>query len=82
MDLIDELLDPFVQCLSPESARRVVNFKISAQLQHQLDKLSEKANAGDLTDDEIVRFEAIIDADDFVAFLKLKVQDVLERQVT
>jgi hypothetical protein len=54
------------------SARRVLALGVSASVQEKVDILAERANEGLLTDDERAEYEALIDAEDFVAILKLK----------
>ena len=72
--LLDELLDPFAQCLDPESARRVIEFGLAPGVQHRLDMFAERANDGALSDDERTQYEALINAADIIAILKLKAQ--------
>ncbi len=70
--LLDELLDPLAQCLDVESARRVADLNIAADLQAKLGELAEKANEGALSDAERADYEALINAADLLAILKLK----------
>ena len=70
--LLDELLDPFARCLDTESAQRVADFRIAPVIQERVDALAEKANEGALTDDERTDYEALINAADLIAILKLK----------
>ena len=70
--LIDELLDPFAQCLDEESAQRVVEFGIAPAVQRRVDELAERANDGVLTDEERTDYETLVNAADFIAILKLK----------
>jgi hypothetical protein len=72
--LLDQLLDPFTQCLDAESAQRVIAFGIAPAVQQRVSALAEKANEGLLTDDERAAYEALINAADFIAILKLKAQ--------
>ena len=76
--LLDQLLDPFSQCLDAESAQRVVEFGIAPTVQQRVNALAEKANEGALTDDERADYEALINAADFIAILKIKAR----RQLT
>lgn len=76
--LLDQLLDPFSQCLDAESAQRVVEFGIAPAVQQRVNALAEKANEGALTDDERTDYEALINAADFIAILKIKAR----RQLT
>ncbi len=72
--LLDEILDPFTRCLDAESARRVVEFGIDPAVQQRVGELAERANQGVLTEDERADYEALINAADFIAILKLKAQ--------
>jgi hypothetical protein len=71
-ELLDELLDPFTRCLDPGSARRVVEFRIAPVVQQRVETLAERANEGLLTEDERIEYDALINAADFIAILKLK----------
>jgi hypothetical protein len=72
--LLDQLLDPFTQCLDAESAQRVIEFGIAPAVQQRVSTLAERANEGVLTEDERIDYEALINAADFIAILKLKAQ--------
>jgi hypothetical protein len=70
--VLDQFLDPLSRCLDAESARRILALGVSAPLQERVDTLAERANEGLLTDDERAEYEALVNAEDFVAILKLK----------
>jgi hypothetical protein len=69
---LDQILDPLSRCLDAESARRVLDLGIPDSVQERVDTLAELANEGLLTDDERAEYEALINAEDLVAILKLK----------
>jgi hypothetical protein len=73
-NMLDGLLDPLSRCLDPESARRVVELRVSPLVQERIDTLTERANDGALSDDEHTEYEALINAADFISILKLKAQ--------
>jgi hypothetical protein len=75
--VLDGLLDPLGRCLDAESARRVVELRVSAAVQERIDTLAERANEGVLTTDEAVEYEASINAADFISILKLKARQRL-----
>jgi hypothetical protein len=75
---LEGILGSLSQCLDPESARRVAEFRIAPDIQTRVDQLAERANDGLLSDDERAEYEALINAADFVAILKLKAQRQLE----
>jgi hypothetical protein len=70
--VLDQFLDPLSRCLDAESARRVLALDVPAAVQARVDTLAELANEGLLTDDERAEYEAIVNAEDLVAILKLK----------
>jgi hypothetical protein len=72
MALLDELLDPFTQCLDAESAKRVIEFDIAPSVQERVTALAERANEGLLSEEEREDYETLVNASDFIAILKLK----------
>jgi hypothetical protein len=75
---MDGLLDPLSRCLDPESARRIVEFRVSPDVQVRFDVLAERANEGTHTPDERREYEALINTSGFISVLKLKVQQQLK----
>lgn len=69
---LDNLLDPFSQCLNMESAQRVAEFRIDPDVQARIDFLAELANEGSLNDEERDEYESLVNAADFISILKLK----------
>ena len=78
---LDGLLDPLSRCLDTESARRVVELRIASPVQERIDALAERANEGELTDEERSEYEALINAADFISILKLKARQHLGSNV-
>jgi hypothetical protein len=79
VDGLDSLLEPLSRCLDAESARRLVAFRIDQPLQARMEKLGERANEGNLNGSERSEYEALINAADFIAILKLKAQRHLDQ---
>jgi hypothetical protein len=52
----------------------VAEFGIAPAVQQRVHALAERANEGALTDEELRDYEALINASDFIAILKLKAQ--------
>jgi hypothetical protein len=76
--MLDGLLEPLSRCLDAESARRVAEFRVAPPVEERVALLAARANEGLLTDDERSEYEAIVNAADFIAILKLKAQRNLE----
>ena len=70
--VLDEFLDPLSRCLDAESARRVIALRVQPRIQARIDDLAERANEGLLSEEERSEYKALINADDFLAILKLK----------
>ena len=77
---LDSLLEPLSLCLDTESARRLVEFRIDAPVQARIEVLGERANEGTLSAAERSEYEAMINAVDFIAVLKLKARRQLESE--
>ena len=75
--VLDGFLDPLGRCLDAESARRVVELRVSPPVQQRIDTLAERANDGVLTSDEAAEYEALTDAADFISILKIKARQHL-----
>jgi hypothetical protein len=76
---LDGLLEPLSLCLDAESARRLVAFQVDPQVLARIEMLGERANEGHLTADERSEYEALINAADFIAILRLKAERRLAR---
>ena len=70
--VLDSLLGPLSQCLDAESARRVAEFSVGQDVQRRVEWLAERANEGLLNEEERAEYEALVNAADFIAILKLK----------
>ena len=70
--MLDGLLDPLSRCLDAESARRVLELRVTFPVQERIATLADRANEGLLTDDERAEYEALINAADFISILQLK----------
>jgi hypothetical protein len=75
---LDGLFEPFSRCFDVESAQRIAEFRIDAAVQARVDLLAERANAGILSDEEQIEYEAFINVADFISILKLKARRQLE----
>jgi hypothetical protein len=76
--LLDRLFDPFTEALTPESARRIANWRADDELQRRLDELGEKANEGTLSPAERHDYETYVHVIDFIGILQAKARAVLE----
>jgi hypothetical protein len=56
-EILEDVLDPFVECLTPEAARKIVALRADQAVQRRLDQLAERANEGLLTPQERAEYE-------------------------
>ncbi len=77
--VLNRLLDPLGQLLSPEVARRLVDYRFDAKAQTHIDKLARKCNEGQLTDGERLEYETYVQTLDFIAILQAKARSLLKQ---
>ena len=76
--ILDELLDPVGQCLTPQVAARIAALRAAPRTQERLDELADKNTEGKLTPDEEAEYEAYVEALDLIAVLQAKARKVLK----
>jgi hypothetical protein len=70
--VLDQFLEPVRQCLTPDHARVLANFRVDLATQAIIDDLSRKANEGLLTEPERAEYEAFVEAGDIIGILQAK----------
>jgi hypothetical protein len=75
--LLDRLVDPLSQCLTPEAAKRLLKLRADTQLQAHVDELAEKCNEGTLSAEERAEYTSCVAFGTFVALLKAKARQLL-----
>jgi len=78
-EIIDRVLDPFTECLTPQAARKIVGFRPDAETQERIGELAAKADTGSINDEERAEYQDYVDAFDLVAILKSKARSVLAK---
>lgn len=76
--VLDRVLSPVANCLTPDVARRIADVKLDPPAQERLDELRAKAKLGTLTESEREEYEEFVDAIDLVAILKAKARAVVK----
>lgn len=77
--MLDRLIDPLGNCLTPESARRLLKLRADRSLQARVDDLADKCNDGTLTSQERSEYETYVNFSTFIAILKSKARLLLSR---
>jgi hypothetical protein len=79
-EILERVLDPFTECLTPQAARRIIDFRPDDETKARIGELAAKADTGQLTDDERAEYHDYVEAFDLVAILKSKARSVLAKQ--
>lgn len=74
---LDHLVAPLADCLTPESARRLLALKADPRLQAHVDDLAERHSRGVLTPEEQAEYGCYVSFSTFVAILKSKARQLL-----
>jgi hypothetical protein len=77
--VLDRLLDPIGDILTPDVARKLANYRFDAKSQARIDKLARKCNDGQLSDAERREYETYVRTIDFIAVLQAKARALLKR---
>jgi hypothetical protein len=74
---LDRLVGSLSDCLTPESARRLLALKADPDLQARVDLLAGRSNQGLLTPEERAEYGNYVTFGTFVAILKSKARQLL-----
>jgi hypothetical protein len=75
--MLDRLVGPLGDCLTPESARRLLALKADHKLQARVNDLARRCREGSLTPDEHAAYTSLVKFGTFVAILKSKARQLL-----
>jgi hypothetical protein len=76
---LDQLIAPLGDCLTAESAQRLLELKADPTLQARVDDFAERHSRGELTAEEQAEYGAYVYFDTFVAILKSKARQLLAK---
>jgi len=79
VDMLESLLASVTSVLSPEAAKRLVDWRVDADAQRRIDELAEKANDGALSPDERAEYESLVNVGSMISLMQAKARDVLSR---
>ena len=77
--VLERLFDPLGRILTPEVARKLVDYRFDAKAQARIDKLARKCNEGQLSEYERREYETYVQTIDFIAILQAKARALLKR---
>ena len=75
--VLDQLVTPLADCLTPESARRLLKVKADPKLQARVDDLANRHCRGKLSSEEKAEYAQYVSYSTFVAILKSKARQLL-----
>lgn len=76
-EMLEQVLDPFVDCLTPEAARKIIALRADPDLQARLDELADGANEGTLTGEEQAEYEKFRATFHMITLLQSKARQIL-----
>lgn len=76
---LERFVASVADCLTPESARRLLALKADPQLQARVDDLARRHGRGQLSAEEQAEYGRYVSFDTFVAILKSKARQLLAK---
>jgi hypothetical protein len=76
-DLLDRMLEPVSEAISPEIARKLISLRADEAAQARMDELADASNDGSLSPQEDAEYQALIAAAAVIAILQSKARAVL-----
>ena len=73
----DRATEPVLRILSRDQALQIIDFHGDEDLQQRIEELAEKANEGELTDEERAEYQGYAQANKFIAVLQAKARRLL-----
>jgi hypothetical protein len=77
-EIVDEVFEPFMDCLTPEVARKIVALRAKPEVQKRLDELGDRANEGTLSSDERAEYERFLSLYRMITILQSKARQYLK----
>jgi hypothetical protein len=77
---LDRLLEPLVDCLSPEVAAKVADLQTDPAIQDRIDNLADRANEGRLTAEEREEYAGYLHAIDVITVFQAKARSQIRKQ--
>ena len=75
--VLDQVLDPIRECLTPHVARRIAALRATPEIQNRLDEFADRSSEGTLTPDERAEYESWVRAMNFLGALQAKARRVI-----
>ena len=76
-EILERALDPLVECLTPEAAKKLVDLRADPETQARVDQLADRANDGLLTPDERAEYDKFRAMFHVITLLQSKARQLL-----
>ena len=76
LSALDQLLDPAAGWLTPQSAQKLVDWKVSDELRERIEALGRKANLGTLSDEEDAEYRTYLDDAEVISLMQAKARRI------
>ena len=76
--VLDRLLNPVRDVLTPEVAQAIADLRADATTQGRLDDLAERHHEGRLTPDELTEYQSLVSGINLMSVLQAKARSVLK----
>lgn len=80
--VLERLLSPIAECLTPESAERLVRLQVAPEAKSRIDELARKANDGNLSESEQFEYREYVEIMDFIGILQAKARQIIARPIS
>lgn len=80
ISVLDRVLDPVMECFTPEVARRLADLRADPRIQARVDELAGKANEGQLSAEEQAEYDKYREVYHLVTVLQAKARRFLKTQ--
>ena len=75
--ILDEMLEPLVEALTPETAKALSQLQPKPAVQARVDQLAAKCNEGDLSTEEQAEYENYVRVGNLLALIKAKAKQII-----
>jgi hypothetical protein len=72
LSALDQLFNPATGWLTPQSAQKLADWKMSDELRRRIEELGHKANFGTLNEEEDAEYRAYLDDAEIISILQSK----------
>jgi hypothetical protein len=80
--VLDRLLNPVRDVLTPEVARAIADLRADAATQERLDDLGERHHEGRLSPEELAEYQALVNSINLISVLQAKARSVLNSRTS